>query len=289
MRDGSALVVEIGGKTLTHVHESGDTSVVAALGGGPNGAALGPAPWVYVCNSGGWEHAEYAPGLMRTVGQSDTPGWIERVNLNTGAVERLYEAADGERLQAPNDLVFDAWGGFYFTDHGKRLHGRLGLGAVYYAAADGGAIRLVVRGMITPNGVGLSPDGGVLYVAETATRCLWAFDLQAPGMIAPQSFPPSSNGGRLVAGLAGYSRPDSLAIDSAGHIAVASLITGCVWDIAPDGASARQYLTDDVFTTNIAFGGDDLRTAYVTLSASGRLARFSWTRPGQPLQHQDRL
>lgn len=287
---GDVLVVEIAGRTLTRVTTAGEKTVVVALDGGPNGAALGPEQWCYVCNSGGWRHAEFAPGLMRTIGQSETPGWVERVSLRTGYVERLIEAVDGERLQAPNDLVFDRLGGFYFTDHGKRVaagagSGVQGLGAVFYARADGAHVRCVVKDMITPNGIGLSPDGTTLYVAETATRALWAFDLEEAGVVRPTSFPPASNGGRLIAGFSGYHRPDSLAVDVRGHIAVASLIDGGVLDVSPDGADIAFVPTGDVFTTNVCFGGHDRRDTFVTLSASGLLAKLRWPAEGSPLAY----
>lgn len=282
MNDGSVIVVEIGGRSLSRVTPAGEIVVIADLGGGPNGAALGDGDWCYVCNSGGWIYEEYAPGLKRAIGQSETPGWIERVNLHTGEVERICEAVEGARLQSPNDLVFDRQGGFYFTDHGKRLNGRQGLGGVYYVSADGAA-RAVVREMTTANGVGLAPDEKTLYVAETATRCVWAFDLDRPGEISPRSFPPAANGGRLLVGLPGYNRLDSMAVDIEGHVCVASLVNGGVWDIAPDGKTARHFAIDDHFTTNVCFGGPDLRSVYVTMSASGRLGRFAWPRPGYPL------
>jgi gluconolactonase len=282
MSDGSIIVVEIGGGALSRVAPSGQIDMIADLGGGPNGAAIGPEGWCYVCNSGGWIHEEYAPGLKRTVAQSKTPGWIERVNLRTGEVERVCEAVDGVRLQSPNDLVFDRQGGFYFTDIGKRLEGQQGLGGVHYVSASGVA-RAVVREMTTPNGVGLAPNESTLYVAETATRCVWAFDLVGPGEVSRRPFPPASNGGRLLAGLPGFNRLDSMAIDIEGHVCVASLVNGGVWDIAPDGATARHFMIDDHFTTNICFGGPDLGSAFVTMSASGRLGRFTWPRSGYPL------
>ncbi len=239
--DGTVLVVEIGGQALARVHSNGRVERIAALAGGPNGAALGPDGWVYVCNSGGWIHGDVvlADGraVRRVTGQSPRPGWIERVHLQTGRVETCYRSFDDELLQAPNDLVFDADGGFYFSDHGKRSESHLGLGSVYYGHADGRPLRRVVGQLVTPNGVGLSGDGATLYVAETATRRLLAFRLASAGnaVIEPWPWP---GGGRLLAALPGFSGLDSLAVDAEGGINVASLVNGGIWTIAPDGSRA---------------------------------------------------
>jgi len=284
LEDGSVLVVEIAGRALTQVLPGGDRRVVAKLQGGPNGAALGPDGWVYVCNSGGWRYTREANGWQRPTRQSARAGWIERVKLSTGAVERLYERCDGQALRAPNDLVFDRHGGFYFTDHGKRLPRAMRLGAVYYARPDGSGIAEVVPGMVTPNGVGLSADGRTLFVAETVPRRLWAFDLDGPGQIRPQPWP-SPNGGRLVAGLPDANYPDSLALDSAGNVCIASFNRCGVWEISPDGRRRVFRPLPEFYATNVAFGGPGLRTAFVTLSSTGRLVAFRWPRPGQPLPY----
>jgi gluconolactonase len=282
--DGSVLVVEIAGQALTRVHPDGRLEAVAELEGGPNGAALGPDGWCHVCNSGGWLYAEEANGWRRPRGQSDAPGWIERVHLATGRVERLYEGCGDLRLQAPNDLVFDRDGGFYFTDHGKRRPRAMGVTSVFYAQADGSAIVEAVMGLVTPNGVGLSADERTLFVAETIPRRLWAFALEAPGRIIPEPWP-SPNGGRLVAGLPDNNYLDSLAIDAEGNICVCSFNRCGVWTISPDGAFRDFLALDDFYATNIAFGGADLRTAYVTLSSTGRLVAIDWPRPGLRLNH----
>ena len=118
MDDGSVLLVEIARGTLTRVRHDGLVQVVADLDGGPNGAAMGPDGAVYVCNNGGFRWHTEADGCHRPVGQADdySGGRIERVNLATGRAERLYDTADGGALCGPNDIVFDAQGGFYFTD-----------------------------------------------------------------------------------------------------------------------------------------------------------------------------
>jgi gluconolactonase len=287
MPDGSVLVVEIARGTLSRIAPDGTKAVVTSPGGGPNGAAIGPDGRCYICNNGGfaWTPEGDETGL-RPIGIPDdySGGRIERVDLATGAVEVLYTEGDKGPLRGPNDLVFDGEGGFYFTDLGKVRARDQDRGAVYYARADGSLIREIVFPMFTPNGIGLSPDGKTLYVAETETARLWAFDLVSPGEIRREPWP-SPHGGRLVAGVGGYQRFDSLAVDSAGMICVATLVNGGITVIASDGTSVRHIPMPERWVTNICFGGPDLRTAYVTLSSTGRLVAFEWERPGHPLHY----
>ena len=290
MPDGSFLVVEIERGTLTRIGADGRISYIAKPGGGPNGAAIGPDGRCYVCNNGGFRWTpEGDPSGLRPIGQAEdySGGRIERIDLATGAVEVLYRESDRGSLKGPNDLVFDGEGGFYFTDLGKVRERDQDRGAVHYARADGSGIREVVFPMFTPNGIGLSPDGRVLYVAETETARLWAFDLVRPGEIAKHPFP-SPHGGRIVTGLAGYNRFDSLAVDAAGNICVATLVNGGITVVSPDGSSVRHVPMPERWVTNICFGGTDLKTAYITLSSTGRLVAMPWDGPGLPLHHLNR-
>src|SRR3972149_5230093 len=120
MSDGSALLVEIERRTLTRVAADGRKVVIAQMGGGPNGAAIGPDGKCYICTNGGfkWVEDEFC---LRPVLQAEdySGGRIERVDLETGRIETLYTGTANGPLRGPNDLVFDAQGGFYFTDLGK--------------------------------------------------------------------------------------------------------------------------------------------------------------------------
>ena len=286
MADGSVVLVEIERQTVTRVHPDGRTEVIAHPGGGPNGLALGPDGAFYVCNNGGFAWRTEA-GMLRPVAQASdyAGGRIERIDPATGAVSVLYDRCGAHPLRGPNDIVFDRHGGFYFSDLGKTRARDRDHGGLYYALADGSKIVEVAYPILTPNGVGLSPDGRAVYVAETETGRLWAFDLDAPGVARKAPFP-SPHGGRLVAGLPGYQRFDSLAVDAAGNICVATLITGAISVISPQGAVLRQVMTGDPMTTNICFGGKDRRTAFITLSGRGELVAMDWPEPGLALAHE---
>lgn len=279
--DGSVVVVEIAAGRLTRVAKDGSKQVVAEPGGGPNGAAIGPDGKIYVTNNGG-SFTWHDVGGMTVPGPTPPDhagGRIERIDLASGRVEVLYEACDGRRLRGPNDLVFDAHGGFWFTDHGTTREREKDRTGVFYAKADGSQIREVIFPLDSPNGIGLSPDGRRLYVAETHTGRVWAWPVTKPGEVArAPGF--GAAGGTLLAGLPGYQLFDSLAVDGEGHVCVATLVNGGITDIAPDGGEIAHVPLPDPLTTNICFGGPDLRTAFCTLSGTGRLVAFEWPRPG---------
>ncbi|AYJ84877.1 SMP-30/gluconolactonase/LRE family protein (plasmid) [Sphingomonas paeninsulae] len=284
MPDGSFLVVEIAGKTLTRIDAQGRKSVIAMLGGGPNGAAIGPDGACYVCNNGGlgW-HSDPDQGLRPAGTPADYDGGrIERIDLTTGEVTRLYDRAGDHLLSGPNDIVFDRHGGFWFTDLGKFRPRSADHGGVYYATVDGASIREVIYPMSSANGIGLSRDETRLYVAETAGARIWEFELSAPGEVVRQPFP-SPNGGRMLFVSPRFQRFDSLAIDADGNICVAAIFEGMILVISPTGEEIAALPMPDVFPTNICFGGADLQTAYITLSGHGLLVALPWPRPGLPL------
>jgi gluconolactonase len=284
MSDGSVVLVEIGRGTVTRVAPDGSSAVVAELGGGPNGAALGPDGKLYVCNNGGaFDYAEM-DGLTVPAQPPTNYGYgrIERVDLDSGEAEVLYESCDGRPLRAPNDLVFDTHGGFYFTDHGLREERTSDRTGVLYAQPDGSSISEVIFPLDAPNGVGLSPDGSRIYVAETYSACVWWWEVGGPGDVkAPPGLLP--HGGTLLNRLPGFQYLDSLGMDGDGNVCVATLGSGGISSLSPDDGSVVEFVaTGDIFTTNVCFGGADRRTAYITASGTGRLLATEWPRPGLP-------
>jgi gluconolactonase len=297
--DGSVLVGEIPRGTITRVTRDGRLQVVARCGGGPNGLAIGPDGLLYVCNNGGarwervWVDTMPVPGfsggeMLVPVGPAEDHrgGSIQRVDLRTGRVETLYTACDGRPLCSPNDLVFDAHGGFWFTDHGKTHERSRDRTGVFYATASGSEIHEAIFPLEGPNGIGLTPAGDAVYVAETMTTRLWRFPIEQPGRVRVEpGFHPLPSGD-LVYDPPGKRMWDSLAIEAGGNVCIATLIEGGVTVVSPAGECVEHVSTPDPGTTNLCFGGTDLRTAYVTLSGTGRLVAVEWARLGLRLHHQ---
>lgn len=279
MGDGSVILTEIVGRRLTRVRPDGRKEILVETGGGPNGAAIGPDGALWIANNGGAFSYSGQDGLLIPGPTPETHegGSIQRYDLAGGRLETVYEACDGGRLIAPNDLVFDAAGGLWFTDHGKTTPDGRDFGALYYA--DGQSIARRRDGLLGPNGIGLSPDGCVLYVADTYLQRLWAFDIAAPGQLAP---PPWPAPGRVVCNLPGYQLLDSLAVEAGGKVCVATIVNGGISIVDPDGSIEHVPVPDPV-TTNICFGGPDLRDAWITAGATGKLYKARWPRPGLKL------
>jgi len=281
--DGSVAVVEIAAGRVTRVDpDDGTREVIAEVGGGPNGAALGPDGALYVVNNGGFLWTELGtllipldPETMANEPPAFEGGWVDRIDLTTGEVTTLYREFQGLRLHSPNDIVFDAEGGFWFTDLGKMRTHDLDRGGLYYARPDGSSITKPVHGLLGANGVGLSPDGSTVYVAESYTGRLLAWEVTGPGEVAGAGG--AGHGGRcVVATPAGF---DSLAVEADGHVVVAAITHGlCIVD--PVSGEHEFVPMPDPLVTNLCFAGDDGRTAYVTMSGAGWLAEIEWPRPG---------
>lgn len=277
MDDGSVILVEIARGTLTRVW-NGKTEVIANLGGGPNGAALGPDGAVYVCNNGGFRW--YLRDGLRYPGNAAddyTTGRIERVDLNTGKFERLYDSFEGERLGGPNDLVFDRHGGFWFTDLGKRFARTRDHSGLYYATPDGTSLRKAIYPAVSFNGVGLSPDESIVYCNDTDLGKVFFAHIESPGQLTKPG--PIGARAKVLASLPGYQLLDSLAVEANGNICAATLFNGGITVVTPTG-ECEHIAFPDPLVTNICFGGEDMCDAYITLSASGKLIKTRWPRPG---------
>lgn len=277
MPDGSVLLSELLGNRVVQIWEDGTRKVVAEPAGMPNGLAFGPDGFLYCANMGGLLEPEQVTWLQG----ADTSrlkyrgGSIQRIDIETGEVNDILTEADGLPLRAPDDLVFDSSGGFYFTDIGvhdaaRRTTDETG---IYYVPADMSSARRVVKSLVPTNGLGLSADGTKLYWTEYLTGRLFVRDVTGPGRLAEPAVP---FGDCIFTHPLPITWFDSLTMMANGEVAVA------VHNGTPQGRSGVVTFSaegeevafepfDDVFTTHVIHSTSGDPTAYVTLSATGRL------------------
>ena len=268
--DGDIAVVEIGAGAVTRIDPAGRKTRITKMPGAPNGLALGHDGYLYCCNAGDTRF-HLVDGAKEPHGTPDsyTSGSIWRLHPEKGRPEKLFDACEGRPLRGPNDLVVDATGGFYFTDLGKVFADERKFGGVYYVPADLSGVKPVLYPFDFSNGIGLSSDGTTLYVAQTMAARLWAFQVLEPGKI--EVLPDRWEKGRLVASLTGAVGFDSLAVDSEGNICAATLNSGCITRISPDGNVVESFYFPDRYVTNICFLPGEKERAAITLSSTGHL------------------
>ena len=171
-----------------------------------------------------------------------------------------------------------------FGSYSHYRMGNLKLKSALYFAIPSVISILIIREVIfpcqAPNGIGLSPDGQTLYWAETFNGRVFKAKITGEGEVEKFS---SRDPRNCLAGLPGLQYLDSLAVDSDGNVCVATLMNGGITVISPNGEILEHVATGDPITTNICFGGPELRTAYITLSGLGKLVSMTWPRPGLKL------
>lgn len=295
-QDGSVLVLEVKGGRVTRVGKDGAKTTVATTGGSPNGAAYGPDGKLYVCNSGGFQWIPVGPLWITGFQPADYQGGsIQRVDVATGVVETLYTTFTTTDpaiqppltlpIKGPDDLVFDAAGGYWFSDWGKSRPRDRDVTGVYYVAPGAAAVREAIYPLNAPNGIALSPDGKRLYVAETYSRRILYWKLEAPGRIAPN--PEALDGSYLLtAALPGQGILDSMKVDAEGNVWAATMLpqganprsNGGLSIVSPAG-ELLQFLEIAVGTptplpSNLCFAGADRKTVYVSCGGSGMLVKM---------------
>ncbi|NWH08385.1 MAG: SMP-30/gluconolactonase/LRE family protein [Alphaproteobacteria bacterium] len=287
MADGSIILTEIAGGVISRIRPDGKKQTVSKPGGGPNGAAIGPDGALYVTNNGGSFHFHKRMGLMFPGPRpaDHTGGRIERIDLSTGKAEPLYTECEGMPLVGPNDIVFDGEGGFWFTDHGAGDAVTRKLGGLYYARADGSKIVRAIGSLLSPNGVGLSPDGARVMWADTLSGRLFKADIAKPGT---GKLKPGTGlvPGDYVGSGPGYCFFDSLAVQADGGVCVATILNSGITTISQSGKAVLTAIPGDPLITNICFGGKGLKTAYITLSGTGKLVSMPWRKAGLRLAHE---
>jgi signal peptidase len=176
-----------------------------------------------------------------------------------------------EEFNQPNDMTIASDGTIYASDpHWKRRDGaiwRISRGA------DGSGVGVKMtsdRPMSTTNGIDLSPDGKTLYVGESETREIWAYQVQGERLVSP----------KLVKKFDDFSI-DGLRTDVDGRLYVARILKGTIAVLSPAGKIQRELALTAKEPTNLAFGGADGRTVYVTQRKGGYIEAFLTDRPGR--------
>lgn len=282
MNDGSVLFVDIKDQTLMRLLPDGTLKKVADLPGGPNGTAIGPDGAAYICNNGAvYSFVKFGPDQITipSPNKDHRGGSIQRVDLETGEVSDLYQKFDGRNLIAPDDIVFDADGGFWFTDTGIQGQSTSVFGAVYYATTDGKTLKHAAT-VPTANGIGISPDGSRLFVSDTVFGRLWSMEITGPGQLKPGPLPTMP--GDVVQTLPGYQWLDSLKVEQDGRVCVGTIFSNGITVFSPDGTTDLLSVPD-MFTTNLCFGGADMRDVWITASSTGKIYKTRWPRAGLKL------
>ncbi len=249
---GQLYLTDIPFGRIFRIGPQGDWTLVAEYGGEPNGMKF--------LNERELLIADYQNGLMVC-------------DIASGVVRPYLQRRNSERFKGINDLVFDRAGNLYFTDQGQTgLHdpsGRL------YRLRPSGQLDLLLGNVPSPNGVALSADERVLYLAVTRGNAVWRVPLLEDGSVSKVSAFFTSHG---------PSGPDGLAMDTLGRLVVANPGLGCAWVL---NARAEPVLVlrspVGASLTNLAYGGPEGRTLYCTESVSGSVLRAELDAPGLPL------
>lgn len=243
---GNLYVTDIPHGRIFGISPEGSWTQLAEYDGEPNGLALHPdGARLYI--------ADYKQGILS-------------FDLATGTVTPVLARRNSERFKGPNDLVFARNGDLYFTDQGQSgLHDPTG--RVYRLRPSGQLDCLLANGP-SPNGLVLSHDEEVLFVAMTRDNAVWRLPLLPDGSTAKV--------GRF-ASFHGTSGPDGLAMDGAGNLLVAHASLGSVFVLSPQGEPvARIRSCRGATTTNLAFGGPGGGTVFVTESETGAVLAAEW-------------
>lgn len=253
-RDGNLWCVDIPSGRIFRVDPRGNFTLMAEYDGWPNGLKIARDGRIFV--------ADYKNGIMVLDPDTGRPRpWIVRAHL--------------ERFKAVNDLYLAANGDLYFTDQGMTgLHdptGRL------FRVSAAGRVECLLENVPSPNGVVMNVAENVVYVAATRANSIWRVPLLSNGEVAGKvaNFIQLSGGGG----------PDGLAVDAQDRLVIAHVGLGSVWVFDALGEPVYRIRSKaGLLTTNVAFGGPDNRTLYITEALSASILRCELDVPGKTME-----
>jgi len=261
--DGTVFFSDIANnRIMKFVPRAGTTSVYRKPSGRANGLIFDPQGRLLACEGNEW-------------GVGDGNRRITRTDLNSGKIEVLTDRFEGQRYNAPNDAAVMTNGTILFTDPCYHDRNRMEMEheSVYRIAPDGGVTRVISQPEIErPNGIALSPDEKTLYLVDSCAvvggnRKIWAFDLAEDGTPSNQ---------RAIFDFAPGRGGDGMAVDQQGNLYIAAGVhrpqgphettdvPAGIWVLRPGGELVGRIPIPEDRLTNVTFGGDDLKTLYVT-------------------------
>jgi gluconolactonase len=264
--EGNLFFSDIYGNRIYRLTAGGQVSIFRADSGRTNGNTFDVEGRLVSC-----EGAEQGPGGRRR---------IVRTDLRTNTVEVLTERFEGKRYNSPNDVVVDHKGRIWFTDpfYGDdRSQLELEAEAVYCIDTSRHVVRVLSQPQIQrPNGIAITPDGKILYVVDShgqvgGHRKIWRFNVSTDGALSNQ---------HLVFDFGKGRGGDGLRLDERGNLWVAAGILfprsdgetadvpPGIYVITPAGQLLGRTPIPEDLCTNLAFGGADRKTLYVTAGKS---------------------
>lgn len=253
-RDGYLWCVDLAHGRLLRVSPAGQFEVALQYDGEPNGLKIHRDGRVFV--------ADHLHGVM-----VHKPG--------SGRIEALLTNVRREGLKGLNDMVFSSTGDLYFTDQGESALENPS-GRVFRLRADGVTVDLIMSGLAGPNGLVLNPAENMLYVAITRENAIFSLPIEP-------NYGGMKKAGRFIQ-LSGATGPDGLAVDKAGNLAIVQAGAGTVWLFSRIGEPlCRVRSSAGQRTTNLAYGGEDGRSIYITESEQGVILRAHMPVAGRPM------
>lgn len=249
-RAGNLYCTDIPYGRIFKVTPDGEFRLVTEYDGEPNGLKIHKDGRIYI--------ADHRRGLLV-------------LDPASGGISTLLDSANGESFRGLNDLVFASNGDLYFTDQGQTgFHDPAG--KVYRLRANG-TLNCVMRGIPSPNGLVLNQNETVLFVNVTRANAVWRLPLLPSGEV--------TNVGTFLQLSGGLGGPDGLAIDEEGNLAVAHAGFGTVWFFSHIGELVYRIRScAGIRTTNLAYGGPDRKTLYITESQTGSILKVRMRVPG---------
>ena len=188
---------------------------------------------------------------------------VLKINMLTSEITAL---AHGPNMNQPNDLAIAADDTVFASDPNWGAS----TGNIWRVRPNG-EVTLLESGMGTTNGIEVSADEKTLYVNESLQRNVWAFDLDEQNRVSNK---------RLLIQFPDFGM-DGMRCDAAGNLYITRHGKGTIAIVSPQGKVLREVKMTGKSLTNIAFGGTDGRTCYVTVADHGNVETFRTDTPGR--------